>query len=40
MTEDLTREDWQRIADALTHFKHNTDYVATLEKVAAILQSL
>lgn len=38
MTENLTREDWQRIADALAHFKHHPDYIATLEKVASILE--
>jgi hypothetical protein len=39
MTDDLTREDWQRIADALAHFKHHPDYIATLKKVTAILQA-
>lgn len=40
MTEHLTREDWQRIADALALFKHHPDYIATLEKVTAIMADI
>jgi len=37
MVNQLTRDDWQRIADALSHFVHNPDYKATYEKVKAII---
>lgn len=33
----LDREDWVRIAEALSHFRHNPDYKRTLEKVTAVL---
>lgn len=37
MMNQLTRDDWQRIADALSHFVHNPEYKGTYEKVKAIL---
>ena len=37
MDRQLTRDDWERIADALSHFSHNTDYKSTLDKVRRII---
>lgn len=37
MTEPLGRDDWERIAHALSHFSHNTEYQTTLAKVRTIL---
>lgn len=37
MENQLTRDDWQRIAEALSHFVHNTDYNETFKKVKAII---
>lgn len=37
MDQQLTRDDWERITHALSHFSHNPDYKSTLEKVRRIL---
>ncbi|MDA8584721.1 hypothetical protein N9L47_00465 [Rhodobacteraceae bacterium] len=37
MANQLTRDDWQRIAEALSHFAHNTEYKETFDKVKIIL---
>jgi len=37
MDHQLTREDWERIAEALSHFSHNPDFKATLTKVLRII---
>ena len=37
MDKQLTREDWDRIAQALSHFSHNIEFKGTLEKVRLII---
>ena len=37
MEHQLTRDDWERIAEALSHFSHNTDFKSTLDKVIRII---
>ncbi|MDU8945605.1 hypothetical protein [Ovoidimarina sediminis] len=37
MTDALTREDWERIAFALSHFRHNVEMKRTYDKVQSIL---
>lgn len=33
----LSREDWQRILTALSHFRHNSDFLGTYERVRTLL---
>lgn len=37
MTTALTKDDWERILHALSHFLHNTEYRDTHDKVARII---
>ena len=39
MVEQLTQEDWQRIAEALSHFTHNPEYKNTYDKVKAVIDN-
>jgi len=38
MSEELSREDWQRIVFALSQFSHNPEFTETLAKVTKILE--
>ncbi len=35
--ENLTKEDWERILVALSHFEHNSAFRETLERVRRAL---
>ena len=37
MAEALSREDWARISEALSHFRHNPQFEETYQKIRAIL---
>ena len=38
--ENLTRTDWERIVQALSHFLHNPAFKGTHEKVVAVMSRL
>jgi len=38
MPDPLLRDDWARIAEALSHFTHNPDFLHTYGKVCALLE--
>lgn len=37
--ENLTKEDWERIVFALSHFQHNSAFRDTLERVKRALDA-
>ena len=39
MTDGLTKEDWERIVFALSHFRHNELFNETHDKVQAMLSN-
>ena len=38
--EHLDNEDWQRILFALRHYRHNSEFLATIGKVTSIVERL
>lgn len=40
MSDELDKDDWDRIAHALEQFRHNPLYLDTFQKVRAILAML
>lgn len=40
MSERLDLEDWKRVLNALSQFRHNPLYAATYDKVHAIVSEL
>ena len=39
MFDALDRDDWERIADALKYFRHNSKYQETYQKVRLIIEA-
>jgi hypothetical protein len=38
--DDMTRDDWERIAHALSQYRHNPQFDETYQKVRVILAEL